>query len=69
MKIKGSQEVSIGYQKTGRIFIDQYDQSKKDIVTIFLTPEQFRAIEDWFFRNQDEIDSAWNMGAENDPEA
>mgnify|MGYP000081224744 CR=1 FL=1 len=45
MKIKGSQEVSVGYQKTGRIFIDQYDQSKKDIVTIFLTPEQFRAIE------------------------
>lgn len=69
MRLKPTQAVFFGFQTTGRIFIEQYDENHKDMARCYLSPEQFMAIQHWFFNNRDEINSAWNMGVEDDPKA
>ena len=69
MKLKPTEAVYFGHQTNGRIFIEQYDENFKDMVRCYLSPEQFMAIQNWFFNNRDEINSNWNMGVEDDPKA
>jgi len=69
MKLKPTQAVFFGFQTNGRIFIEQYDENHKDMARCYLSPEQFMAIQHWFFNNRDEINSSWNMGVEDDPKA
>ncbi len=66
MKLKKSDTTYFGSQTTGFIYIEQYSEDHKDVVRVSLTPDQFRAIADWFLGNEDSIDSAWNQGIEND---
>jgi hypothetical protein len=69
MKLKPTEAVYFGYQTNGRIYIEQRNEVYSDVIRCYLSPEQFRAIENWFFTNKDAIDAAWNMGVEDDPKA
>jgi hypothetical protein len=69
MRLKPTEAVYFGFKKNGEIYIEQYDENWCDMVRCCLSPEQFRAIENWFFANRDLIDSAWNNGVEDDSEA
>jgi hypothetical protein len=53
----------------GMRFCNITDENFKDMVRCYLSPEQFMAIQIWFFNNRDEINSNWNMGVEDDPKA
>jgi len=55
MKLKPTQAVFFGFQTNGRIFIEQYDENHKDMARCYLSPEQFMAIQHWFFNNSDLI--------------
>lgn len=64
MKFKTIPPTQFGYQESGKIFIDQFNENTKDVDRIYLSPEQFRAIENWFLSIEEDIDAHWNMGVE-----
>ncbi len=66
MKLKKSETTYFGSQTTGFVYIEQYSEDHKDVVRISLTPDQFKAITDWFFCHEETIKSDWNQGVEND---
>jgi hypothetical protein len=68
MKLKSTEVVYFGHQKNGKIYIEQHSNDWGDMVHIYLSPEQFRAIKNWFYDFEDAIDDAWNMGVDDDPQ-
>jgi hypothetical protein len=64
MELKGTYQTRIGFQSSGRFFIEQYSESHNDMDIIFLSPDQFRQIYHWFSENECEIEEAWKGGVE-----
>lgn len=62
MIIKGSQIINTYLDCDGLIVLEQYSTEFGKPVTISITPEQFNIIENWVFKNKDEIELAWNDG-------
>jgi hypothetical protein len=62
MIIKGSQIINTYLDCDGLIVLEQYSTEFGVKVTISITPEQFNAIENWVFKNRDEIKLTWNEG-------
>jgi hypothetical protein len=69
MNLKGTKSANVDWTSEGKIVIEQWSDDFDQPVTIYLTPEQFRAIENWFFNGKEEIEFAWNNGVENEPQA
>ena len=66
MIIKGSQIINTYLDCYGLIVLEQYSTEFGMKVIISITPEQFNAIENWVFKNRDDIELAWNEGVEDD---
>lgn len=69
MNLKGTKAATLDWTSEGKIVIKQFSDDFEQPVSIFLTLEQFRAIENWVFRAKEEIEFAWNDGVENDAQA
>lgn len=66
MKFKGIETANVVISSSGKIRIEQYSADHGEPVRIFLTLDQFKQIENWVFKNNDEIELAWNDGVENE---
>ena len=64
MELKGIEAVEVFTTVGGKIGIKQESIEFGKPVCVFITLDQFAEIENWVFRNKDEIDSAWNNGVE-----
>lgn len=69
MELKGTEAVEVFITVGGKIGIRQDAIEFGEPVCVFITLDQFAAIENWVFKNKDEIDLAWNNGVEDDSEA
>jgi hypothetical protein len=69
MELKGTEAVEVFITVGGKIGIRQDAIEFGEPVVVFITLDQFAAIENWVFKNKDEIDLAWNNGVEDDSEA
>jgi len=63
--LKECQHTLIDVCPEGYISIEQKSVETDKWVCIYLSPEQFRAMEKWFAKNYLDILEAWNGGAEN----
>lgn len=64
MKLKEVDGVEVYITNNGRIALKQDSIEYGQPTVTFLTLNQFSVIEDWVFRNRDEIDLLWNDGIE-----
>jgi len=64
MELKGIEAVEVFITIGGKIGIRQDSIEFGEPVVVFLSLDQFAAIENWVFKNKDEIDLAWNNGVE-----
>ena len=64
MELKGIEAVEVFTTVCGKIAIKQDSIEFGEPVVVFLSLDQFAAIENWVFKNKDEIDLAWNNGVE-----
>jgi hypothetical protein len=69
MELKATQSLHVDYLSNGHICISQHSYELGKIVDIFLTLEQFKAIEKWVNENYLEILGAWNGGVADDSQA
>ena len=66
MELKGNESVEVFITNGGRIAIKQDSIEYGEPVCIFITRDQFSKIENWVFKNKDQIELLWNEGVEND---
>ena len=66
MELKGIDYLEVFIACDGKIGIKQYDRLTGNDACIFFTLDQFAKIENFVFKNKDEIELAWNEGVEND---
>lgn len=66
MELKGIEAVEVFITVGGKIGIRQDAIEFGEPVCIFLTLDQFSRIENWVFKNKDEIELAWNEGVEDE---
>lgn len=66
MRLLETQSAEVGIASNGKIYIEQYCDHLKEPVYVYLSLDQFRIIENWVFKNQDEIELAWNGGVSNE---
>jgi hypothetical protein len=64
MKLKEVDGVEVYITANGRIALKQDSIEYGQPTVTFLTLNQFSVIEDWVFKNRDEIDLLWNDGIE-----
>jgi hypothetical protein len=69
MELKGTKSAHVDFNSQGKIVIEQWSDDFDQPVTIYLTYDQFLAIESWLFKNREAIELAWNDGVENEPQA
>jgi hypothetical protein len=69
MKLKSTKSVHVDLNSQGKIVIEQWSDDFNKPVTIYLTYDQFLAIESWLFKSRESIELAWNDGVENEPQA
>ena len=62
--IKGVASVNVDITDSGKICIEQYDETFGESVFVYLTLEQFRIIGKWVDKNYLDIANAWNDGIE-----
>ena len=62
--IKGVTSVNVDVIDSGKICIEQYDETIGEQVFVYLTLEQFRIIGRWVDKNYLDIANAWNDGVE-----
>ena len=62
MELKSTKSAHVSMNGQGKIVIEQWSDDLNKPVTIYLTYDQFLAIESWLFKNKDEIEAAWNDG-------
>jgi len=62
--IKGVTSVNVDVIDSGKICIEQYDETIGEQVFVYLTLEQFRIIGRWVDKNYLDIAYAWNDGVE-----
>jgi hypothetical protein len=65
MKLKDVDPVEVIITTNGKIGIRQ-DSNDYDSDCVFITLDQFLKIENWVFKNKEEIELAWNDGLENE---
>ena len=66
MNLKGTKSANVSFNSQGKIVIEQWSDDLNQSVTIYLTYDQFSAIENLVFKNKDEIELAWNDGIEHE---
>ena len=66
MELKGIEAVEVFITTNGKIAIRQDCIEYGEPVCIFISKEQFSQIENWVFKNKEEIELAWNDGVQND---
>jgi hypothetical protein len=64
MNLKSTKSANVSFNSQGKIVIEQWSDDFGKPVTIYLTSNQFEVIDDWVFKNRDEIESAWNNGVD-----
>ena len=64
MKLKEVDGIEVYITNNGRIALKQDSIEYGQPTVTFITLNQFSVIEDWVFRNRDEIDLLWNDGIE-----
>lgn len=69
MELKSTKSVHVDFNNQGKIVMEQWSDDFDQPVTIYLTSDQFAAIENWVFKNKEEIEAAWNNGVEDEPQA
>jgi hypothetical protein len=69
MELKGTKSAHVDLNSQGKIVIEQWSDDFDQPVTIYLTYDQFLAIESWLFKNREAIELAWNDGVEDEPQA
>jgi hypothetical protein len=69
MKLKDTEALEIFITKHGRIAIRQDSIEHGEPVLIFITLEQFAKIEDWVFKNKEEIEIIWNEGIDKEEDS
>jgi hypothetical protein len=69
MNVKGTKSAHVDFTSEGKIIIEQWSDDFNQPVTIYLSYDQFSAIESWVFKARDEIQAQWNNGVENEPQA
>lgn len=62
--IKGVASVNVDITDSGKICIEQYDETIGELVFVYLTLEQLRIIGKWVDKNYLDIANAWNDGIE-----
>jgi hypothetical protein len=62
--IKGVASVNVDITDSGKICIEQYDETFGELVFVYLTLEQLRIIGKWVDKNYLDIANAWNDGIE-----
>ncbi len=62
--IKGVASVNVDVTDSGKICIEQYDETIGEQVFVYLTLEQFRIIGRWVDKHYLDIANAWNDGIE-----
>ena len=62
MELKHTMAATVEIDSDGRICLQQYDEGSGTVTEIYLTLEQFKCIENWVFKNRDEIELTWNGG-------
>lgn len=62
--IKGAASIHVDVTESGKICIEQWDETINEPVFVYITLEQFRAIEKWVAENYLDIAGAWNGGVE-----
>lgn len=63
MRLKDTKAVEVFINRNGEIALSQ-KCSEFECGFVALTLDQFRKIEDWVFKNREEIELAWNDGIE-----
>lgn len=69
MNLKGTKSAHVEINSEGKIVIEQWSDDLEQPVTIYLSYDQFLAIESWAFKMKDDLELAWNDGVENEPQA
>lgn len=69
MKLKDTEALEIFISKHGKIVLRQYCPEDDGIVNIYLTLDQFAKIEDWVFKNKEEIEIIWNDGIQKEDDS
>jgi uncharacterized radical SAM superfamily Fe-S cluster-containing enzyme len=69
MKLKDTEALEIFISQHGRIVLRQDCPEDGGIVNIYLTLDQFAKIEDWVFKNKEEIEIIWNDGIEKEEDS
>jgi hypothetical protein len=67
MNLKGTKSTHIELNSEGKIVIEQWSDDLEQPVTIYLSPEQMTAINNWSFAYSEEIKLAWKHGVQNEP--
>jgi hypothetical protein len=66
MILKEVDAIEVFMTANGRIAIRQDSHEFGEPVIVVVTLDQFAIIEDWVFKNKDEIALTWNNGVEED---
>ena len=66
MKFKDIETAIVLVSPSGTISIEQYSPAHDEPVRIFLTLDQFKQIENWVFKNKDELELLWNDGVKDE---
>jgi hypothetical protein len=67
--MKETQATDVGISSDGKIYIEQYCSAMNEPIYIYLSLEQFKSIEDWVWKNKDEIELAWNGGVSDEADS
>ena len=62
--IKGSASIRVDMTDSGKICLEQLDDTIGEPAFVYLTLEQFRAVEKWVADNYLDIAEAWNSGVQ-----
>lgn len=62
--IKGSASIRVDMTDSGKICLEQLDDTIGEPAFVYLTLEQFRAVEKWVADNYLDIVEAWNSGVQ-----
>jgi exosome complex RNA-binding protein Rrp4 len=68
INFKGIESFNVTFDTNGRIWIEQYNNDKKDVHQVSFTLEQYEGIDKFIRNNYLDILHSWNSGVESDDE-
>ena len=68
INFKGIESFNVTYDTNGRIWIEQYNNDKKDVHQVSFTLEQYEGIDKFIRNNYLDILHSWNSGVESQDE-